>query len=752
MLVTHERTQCCIAQVLSVKECSTVMIVPVPRTSILVICSMLDIPGTLQSYKPKALPRAREWERRFHRADKVLSDRITTGFPAIFVMDRTMILEGYQNEGDPFSLLVRSPTPPGPTFKQPSVATYLRCPGAEIDPPFPTAFVCSTYTSDLSSVIRTPDVDRHIFPQAHAHNKETNPPPCYHTNIPLLTPVRQDSEGGGYLNDSNPRHIQLRPSFVAEFRSAAAKIGRNILWPEPIPLVISYLLRSIQHVYDAAPGEASAKVALLQQLIQCLPVMTRGPPRSLSTTSHAKVVWDIFSGTGSVATVFKSRHWDVYSLEINERFCRGLPTQSGPGTYVADIHSFGFTQWPRPDVIMVSPPCTQYTVCKKDGARDLPLADALVRRLIHIFRQHGTSAIRIVENPESSILWFRFQEALGLPFHATAAYCQYGFPYQKRTRFASTIPLRLQDCSHGKYYKHPTSLGPEFCARYSPWRQKQIIYRIPFRLVHRILDQILEALAARVRSSTSPQTAQRLHRSSNLGGSGRRYDPRPSILSISSELQGVKWLKSHDKNYMADIKQIPPPEYTSKRAQAVIAAVRIGPILDEKIKMSLLETITKHQEIFSLEGEGVRAVNPGGGVGTINTGIHPPISQKAMRQMSPTMKRAMDFHVAQLLRHGVLQPSQSNRCAHPLLVKKAKFDPANPKCHKDLRFVVDFRMLNSIMKTPSVSKLIPKVSECLAAFQASQVYSCVDMRSSYHQIPLAPESREKTAFATSSGL
>ena len=72
-------------------------------------------------------------------------------------------------------------------------------------------------------------------------------------------------------------------------------------------------------------------------------------------------------------------------------------------------------------------------------------------------------------------------------------------------------------------------------------------------------------------------------------------------------------MKSHDKNYMADIKQIPPPEYTSKRAQAVIVAVRIGPILDEKIKMSLLETITIHQEIFSLEGEGVRAVNPGGG-------------------------------------------------------------------------------------------------------------------------------------------
>ena len=73
-----------------------------------------------------------------------------------------------------------------------------------------------------------------------------------------------------------------------------------------------------------------------------------------------------------------------------------------------------------------------------------------------------------------------------------------------------------------------------------------------------------------------------------------------------------------------------------------------------------------------------------------------------------------------------------------MLVKKAKFDPTNPECHKDLRFMLDFRMLNSITKTPSVFKLIPKVSEYLTALQASTIYSCVDMRSSYHQIPLAP--------------
>ena len=223
-------------------------------------------------------------------------------------------------------------------------------------------------------------------------------------------------------------------------------------------------------------------------------------------------------------------------------------------------------------------------------------------------------------------------------------------------------------------------------------------------------------MAARDQSCTSSQPSREKAGPSNWGRHRKREDLEPPILSISSELQGIKWLKTHDEDYMADIKPVPPPECTPSRARAVLAAIRIGPLQEDQVRTSLLEVIIAHQDIFSLEGEGVRAVKPGGGVGTINTGIHPPISQKAMRQMSPTMKRAMDFHVAQLLRHGVLQPSQSNWCAQPLLVKKAKFDPANPECHKDLRFVVDFRMLNSITKTPSVSKLIPKVSECLAAF------------------------------------
>ena len=171
------------------------------------------------------------------------------------------------------------------------------------------AFVCSTYTPNLASVIRTPDIGRHVFPRPGPQKGTTQPQP-YHTASPLLTPIRPGLQGNGYLNDSNPRHIELRPSFVAEFRAAAATIGKNIQWPSPIPLVVSYLLRSMQHVYDSSPGDAASKFILLQQLVHCLPVVTReSVARPFNTSSRQpRVVWDIFSGTGFVASAFRSRH------------------------------------------------------------------------------------------------------------------------------------------------------------------------------------------------------------------------------------------------------------------------------------------------------------------------------------------------------------------------------------------------------------------------------------------------------------
>jgi hypothetical protein len=49
-----------------------------------------------------------EWEHRFHCADKTISTNLLSDFPEIFVLNRTMGLNGYQEEGDPYGLAIRS--------------------------------------------------------------------------------------------------------------------------------------------------------------------------------------------------------------------------------------------------------------------------------------------------------------------------------------------------------------------------------------------------------------------------------------------------------------------------------------------------------------------------------------------------------------------------------------------------------------------------------------------------------------------
>ena len=77
---------------------------------------MLEVPATLNHRLPQALPKTQEWEHHFHCADKTISTNLLFEFPGIFVLDRTMVLNGYQGEGNPYSLAMRSDDQDNITF------------------------------------------------------------------------------------------------------------------------------------------------------------------------------------------------------------------------------------------------------------------------------------------------------------------------------------------------------------------------------------------------------------------------------------------------------------------------------------------------------------------------------------------------------------------------------------------------------------------------------------------------------------
>ncbi|XP_041421806.1 uncharacterized protein LOC121394536 [Xenopus laevis] len=124
----------------------------------------------------------------------------------------------------------------------------------------------------------------------------------------------------------------------------------------------------------------------------------------------------------------------------------------------------------------------------------------------------------------------------------------------------------------------------------------------------------------------------------------------------------------------------------------------------------------------------------------IDTGDAKPIRQQPYR-MPEKYKQIIKQEVMQMLEFGVIEPSVSNWCSPVVLV---------PKKDSSIRFCVDFRKINLISKFDSYP--MPRIDELIDQLGGAKFISTIDLSKGYWQIPLDPESREKTAFATSQGL
>jgi hypothetical protein len=162
---------------------------------------------------------------------------------------------------------------------------------------------------------------------------------------------------------------------------------------------------------------------------------------------------EIFSGTGSVGAKWVNH--DVVSVDINGKFGAEI---------VIDILEWEYDKLDfAPDFIWASIPCEQYSIARTNAKtpRDFPMADSLVNKtceIINYFKNINPSLIWFIENPDSSLLWKRFN----FPEYVRLDYCQYGAPYRKRTRIATNIqwiPKALCDpkiciqCVNGKHKK-----------------------------------------------------------------------------------------------------------------------------------------------------------------------------------------------------------------------------------------------------------------------------------------------------------
>ncbi|KAE8239094.1 hypothetical protein A4X13_0g8254 [Tilletia indica] len=110
------------------------------------------------------------------------------------------------------------------------------------------------------------------------------------------------------------------------------------------------------------------------------------------------------------------------------------------------------------------------------------------------------------------------------------------------------------------------------------------------------------------------------------------------------------------------------------------------------------------------------------------------------RRASPEKRQAMDKAIDQLLEWQVIEPSSSPVSFPVLMVRQSD----------KWRFCVDYRNLNSV--TVADRYPLPTTDAVFQTLQGKRWYSSLDAIRGYHQYPVRPEDRWKTAFVCHRGL
>lgn len=165
--------------------------------------------------------------------------------------------------------------------------------------------------------------------------------------------------------------------------------------------------------------------------------------------------------------------------------------------------------------------------------------------------------------------------------------------------------------------------------------------------------------------------------------------------------------------------------------------------MNHEEKEAILEVCSEYSDIFFLEGDTINCTEAVQHEIKTPSGTQ-PIYQKPYR-LPYAQKEEINEQIKQLEQNGIIVPSESPWNA-PLLIVPKKADASG---NKKYRVVVDFRKLNNI--TVGDAFPMPDITSILDQLGKAKYFSCLDLASGYHQIPIHPMDMEKTAFSTDKG-
>ena len=167
--------------------------------------------------------------------------------------------------------------------------------------------------------------------------------------------------------------------------------------------------------------------------------------------------------------------------------------------------------------------------------------------------------------------------------------------------------------------------------------------------------------------------------------------------------------------------------------------------LDDQQRFELKELLLKNANVFAatiFDLPGTKMYEH-----VIETGEARPIRQRQYR-LTPEHREEAQRQCDQLLEAGLIEPSTSMWNSPLLIVSKRGLDASGKPQY---RMCIDYRKLNAVTQPmnfplPLLTDIVQSVGEAKAMYLSS-----LDMRAGYHQVPLAPGSKEKTTFTTPDG-
>ena len=166
--------------------------------------------------------------------------------------------------------------------------------------------------------------------------------------------------------------------------------------------------------------------------------------------------------------------------------------------------------------------------------------------------------------------------------------------------------------------------------------------------------------------------------------------------------------------------------------------------LDANTRKQFLELFFEFSDIFSKRLYTIgrtTAIQPNLTVDTSNLPSIRPY--RIPHALQTELKKQLD----ELELANIIEKSNSH-ISFPLIMVKKK-NPSGDPTQQQWRLVIDYRHLNKNLKYPRYR--LPVINQLLENLRGSRYFSCIDLHSSFWQIPLNPKDRDITTFSTQFG-